>query len=184
MALYVADDDSHHKGASRGFIIGHVCPEAFVGGPLALVQDGDRITVDAVERSINWHVEEAEIARRRAEFEARGPLQHRYKRGVLLRYARDVAVSRYRHCAQLRLMADRTVRPAREPGCVLRLKVDVKDISVTNHEILASEEYSPVPALRRPSVTCPAPGKLGKRGGRSEPWASHFVIWGIHLSAR
>lgn len=85
--------DGRFSGASRGFIIGHVVPEAFLGGPIALVKDGDKIVIDAQDRSINWLVDEEEQARRRAEWEAVGKRDYREKRGVLLRYARDVAVS-------------------------------------------------------------------------------------------
>ena len=85
--------DGRFSGASRGFIIGHVVPEAQVGGPIALVQDGDRIIIDAADRTINWLVDDAEIARRRKEWEAAGPLPRpfREKRGILYKYARDVA---------------------------------------------------------------------------------------------
>ena len=85
--------DGRFSGASRGFIIGHVVPEAQVGGPIALVRDGDRIIIDAADRTINWLVDDAEIARRRKEWEAAGPLPRpfREKRGILYKYARDVA---------------------------------------------------------------------------------------------
>jgi dihydroxy-acid dehydratase len=60
--------DGRFSGGSHGFIVGHVCPEAQVGGPLALVADGDRIEIDAETLTINWLVPEAEIARRRAQW--------------------------------------------------------------------------------------------------------------------
>ena len=82
--------DGRFSGASRGFIIGHVVPEAFVGGPIALVEDGDKIVIDAEARTIDWLVDEEEQARRRAKWV---PREYREKRGVLYRYARDVAVS-------------------------------------------------------------------------------------------
>lgn len=78
---------------------GHVTPEAQVGGPIALVQDGDRIVVDAATRTIDWQVDEATITKRRQEFEAKGQRPLRVKRGILLRYARDVAVSPSAHRA-------------------------------------------------------------------------------------
>ncbi|KAI0266832.1 dihydroxy-acid/6-phosphogluconate dehydratase [Gloeopeniophorella convolvens] len=83
--------DGRFSGASRGFIIGHVVPEARLGGPIALVRDGDRIVIDSERRTIDWDVGADEEARRRAEWEAsdRGTLTVR--RGILLRYARDVA---------------------------------------------------------------------------------------------
>jgi len=83
--------DGRFSGASRGFIIGHVVPEARLGGPIALVKDGDRIVVDSEQKAINWLVDEAEQVRRKQEWDAsdKGLLQE--KRGVLFRYARDVA---------------------------------------------------------------------------------------------
>ncbi|EIW63559.1 dihydroxy-acid dehydratase [Trametes versicolor FP-101664 SS1] len=80
--------DGRFSGASRGFIIGHVVPEAFVGGPIALVEDGDKIVIDTEKRSIDWLVSEEEQARRREKWV---PREYREKRGVLYRYARDVA---------------------------------------------------------------------------------------------
>ncbi|CCM01917.1 uncharacterized protein FIBRA_03989 [Fibroporia radiculosa] len=85
--------DGRFSGASRGFIIGHVVPEAQLGGPIGLVQDGDKITIDAATRTITWDVDEQEQTRRRASWEANGPREFREKRGVLYRYARDVAAA-------------------------------------------------------------------------------------------
>ncbi|KAI0793190.1 dihydroxy-acid dehydratase [Abortiporus biennis] len=82
--------DGRFSGASRGFIIGHVVPEAIVGGPIALVKDGDKIIIDSVTRTINWLVDEEEQARRKAEWDA-VPHPFREKRGILYKYARDVA---------------------------------------------------------------------------------------------
>ena len=75
---------------SRRAHTGHVVPEAFVGGPIALVEDGDKIVIDTEKRSIDWLVDEEEQARRRAKWQQR---EYPEKRGVLFRYARDVAVS-------------------------------------------------------------------------------------------
>jgi len=83
--------DGRFSGASRGFIIGHVVPEARLGGPIALVQDGDRIVIDSEKRTIDWDVSEEEQARRQAEWEKSGNGTLTVKRGILLRYARDVA---------------------------------------------------------------------------------------------
>ncbi|KAI0630086.1 dihydroxy-acid dehydratase [Trametes polyzona] len=80
--------DGRFSGASRGFIIGHVVPEAFVGGPIALVEDGDKIVIDTEKRTIDWLVDEEEQKRRREKWV---PREYREKRGVLYRYARDVA---------------------------------------------------------------------------------------------
>ncbi|KAH9047843.1 dihydroxy-acid dehydratase [Lactarius hengduanensis] len=83
--------DGRFSGASRGFIIGHIVPEARLGGPIALVQDGDRIVIDSEKRTIDWDVSDEEEARRRKEWEGSGKGALTVRRGVLLRYARDVA---------------------------------------------------------------------------------------------
>jgi dihydroxy-acid dehydratase len=70
-----------------------ITPEAQVGGPIALIQDGDKIIIDAKTRNIQWLVEDAEQAARRKEWEKSGKKALKEKRGVLYRYARDVAVS-------------------------------------------------------------------------------------------
>ncbi|KAI6021430.1 dihydroxy-acid/6-phosphogluconate dehydratase [Pisolithus microcarpus] len=84
--------DGRFSGASRGFIIGHVVPEAVLGGPIALVKDGDRILIDADSRTIDWVIDESEKLSRRKEWEASGKSGLNVRRGVLYRYARDVAV--------------------------------------------------------------------------------------------
>ncbi|KAI9569649.1 dihydroxy-acid/6-phosphogluconate dehydratase [Boletus coccyginus] len=83
--------DGRFSGASRGFIIGHVVPEARLGGPIALVKDGDRIIIDAASRTIDWLVEEDEKTARRKEWEASDKSTLKVRRGILYRYARDVA---------------------------------------------------------------------------------------------
>ncbi|KAF7376290.1 Dihydroxy-acid dehydratase [Mycena sanguinolenta] len=83
--------DGRFSGASRGFIIGHVVPEARMGGPIALVEDGDRIIIDSESLTINWLVDEAEQAKRKAAWDASEKGKLNVKRGILLRYARDVA---------------------------------------------------------------------------------------------
>ena len=60
--------DGRFSGGSHGFVVGHVTPEAALGGPIALVRDGDRITIDAVERTISLDVSDKELASRRAEW--------------------------------------------------------------------------------------------------------------------
>ena len=67
-------------------------PGARLGGPIALVRDGDRVVIDSEKRTIDWDVSEEEQARRRVEWEASGKGTLTVKRGILLRYARDVAV--------------------------------------------------------------------------------------------
>lgn len=83
--------DGRFSGASRGFIIGHVVPEATLGGPIALVEDGDPIVIDAKSRTIDWQVGEEEKARRRKVWEVSGKSALKERRGILFRYARDVA---------------------------------------------------------------------------------------------
>jgi dihydroxy-acid dehydratase len=58
--------DGRFSGGTRGACIGHVSPEAAAGGPIALIQPGDRITVDISNRSLALHVDDAELARRKA----------------------------------------------------------------------------------------------------------------------
>jgi dihydroxy-acid dehydratase len=79
--------DGRFSGGSHGFIVGHITPEAQDGGPIALVRDGDRITVDARENRIELHVPEAELAARRNAWQA-PPLQA--TRGTLYRYIKTV----------------------------------------------------------------------------------------------
>lgn len=83
--------DGRFSGASRGFIIGHVVPEARLGGPIALVKDGDPIIIDSEERTINWLVGEEEQERRKKAWDASDKRELTVKRGILFRYARDVA---------------------------------------------------------------------------------------------
>ncbi len=77
--------DGRFSGGTRGFCIGHVAPEATVGGPIAFVADGDRIVVDAVAGTIDLDVAPAELERRSTGFTPPPP---RYTKGVLAKYAR------------------------------------------------------------------------------------------------
>ncbi|KAK9471651.1 dihydroxy-acid/6-phosphogluconate dehydratase [Dipodascopsis tothii] len=79
--------DGRFSGGSHGFLIGHIVPEAQDGGPIALVEDGDEIVIDAEVNEINWLVSDEEAAARRAKFVA-PPL--RYTRGTLFKYAKNV----------------------------------------------------------------------------------------------
>ncbi len=76
--------DGRFSGGSHGFVVGHISPEAQEGGLIALVKNGDTITIDAKKRSIELAVPEDEIARRRAKWKAPRP---RYRSGVLAKYA-------------------------------------------------------------------------------------------------
>ena len=80
--------DGRFSGATHGPMIGHVAPEAAVGGPLALLQDGDVVTLDVEDRALNVRLSEEELARRR---DAWRPMPPRYTRGVLAKYARMVS---------------------------------------------------------------------------------------------
>ena len=79
--------DGRFSGATRGMCVGHIAPEAAVGGPLALVRDGDTVRVDAPARRLDLLVDEAELARRRAAWRPPAP---RHAAGVLAKYARLV----------------------------------------------------------------------------------------------
>ena len=80
--------DGRFSGGSHGFVIGHVTPEAYAGGPLAIVQDGDPITIDAENCQLNLDLPEAEIQQRLQNWQTPAP---RDERGVLAKYARSVS---------------------------------------------------------------------------------------------
>ena len=79
--------DGRFSGGSHGFIIGHITPEAQEGGPIALLQDGDRVTIDAERNVIDAAVSEAELTKRRAAWKA-PPLKA--TRGTLYKYIKNV----------------------------------------------------------------------------------------------
>jgi dihydroxy-acid dehydratase len=79
--------DGRFSGGTHGLVVGHVAPEAWVGGPIALLREGDRITIDADAKALTVALDEAELARRRAAWKAPPP---RVARGVLAKYARCV----------------------------------------------------------------------------------------------
>ncbi len=80
--------DGRFSGGTYGLVVGHVAPEAAVGGLIAMVKEGDSITIDARKRLLQLNVPEDEIARRRAAWKAPAP---RYTRGVLAKYAAQVS---------------------------------------------------------------------------------------------
>jgi dihydroxy-acid dehydratase len=84
--------DGRFSGATRGFCIGHVGPEAALGGPIALLRDGDTISIDAVAGTLDVELDEAELARRRAEWK---PRDTQYASGALWKYARQVGSARH-----------------------------------------------------------------------------------------
>jgi dihydroxy-acid dehydratase len=82
--------DGRFSGGTWGMVVGHVAPEAYVGGTIALVQEGDSITIDAHRQLIQLNVDDAELARRRAAWRAPPP---RYTRGLLAKYMRLVSTA-------------------------------------------------------------------------------------------
>ena len=76
--------DGRFSGATRGFMIGHVAPEAMVGGPIALVKEGDKIAIDTIKSSIDLMVSKTELKRRAKKWK---PIKPHYKTGALAKYA-------------------------------------------------------------------------------------------------
>ncbi len=79
--------DGRFSGGSHGFVVGHITPEAAVGGPLALVKNGDKITIDAKKREMTLHVSKTELNKRKRAWKAPKP---KYRRGVLAKFAKQV----------------------------------------------------------------------------------------------
>jgi dihydroxy-acid dehydratase len=79
--------DGRFSGATKGISVGHIAPEAFVGGPIALIAGGDRIRIDTDGRTIDVLVDDAELDRRRRSWTAPEP---RYTQGALAKYQRTV----------------------------------------------------------------------------------------------
>ncbi|MCL4184853.1 MAG: dihydroxy-acid dehydratase, partial [Burkholderiaceae bacterium] len=75
--------DGRFSGGTWGMVVGHVAPEAAAGGPIALVREGDSITIDAHRLVLQLNVDEAELARRKAAWQMPAP---RYTRGVLAKF--------------------------------------------------------------------------------------------------
>ena len=84
--------DGRFSGATRGFCVGHVGPEAAHGGPIALLRDGDVITIDAIRGEISVRLSDAELAARKAEW--KGPRETLYASGALWKYAQLVGPTR------------------------------------------------------------------------------------------
>ena len=80
--------DGRFSGGTYGLVVGHVAPEAAVGGPIGLVREGDTVTIDAERRRLSIDVPEGELERRRGEWRPPAP---RYTAGVLFKYARQVS---------------------------------------------------------------------------------------------
>jgi len=82
--------DGRFSGGSHGFVVGHITPEAAAGGPLAIVKNGDKITIDADKREINLHISKPELKKRLSAWK---PPRPRYRRGVLAKYAAQVSTA-------------------------------------------------------------------------------------------
>jgi len=82
--------DGRFSGGTWGMVVGHVAPEAYEGGLIALIHEGDRITIDAHQLLLQLNVDEAEIARRRAVWKRPAP---RYTRGVLAKFAKNASTA-------------------------------------------------------------------------------------------
>lgn len=80
--------DGRFSGGSHGFLIGHIVPEAFEGGPIGLVRDGDKIVIDADKNAIDVLVSEEELAERRRQWKRP---ELKYKRGTLYKYVQLVS---------------------------------------------------------------------------------------------
>jgi len=84
--------DGRFSGGTRGFCVGHVCPEAAAGGPIGLVKNGDMIAIDAVTGTLSLEVSAAELATRRASWK---PRAHDYQSGSLWKYVQTVGSAAY-----------------------------------------------------------------------------------------
>jgi dihydroxy-acid dehydratase len=84
--------DGRFSGGSHGFVIGHVTPEAFTGGPIAIIRNGDPIEIDGEKRTITLKVSKTELAKRREQWKQPKP---RYTRGVLAKYAEQVSAASF-----------------------------------------------------------------------------------------
>ncbi len=102
--------DGRFSGGSHGFVVGHVSPEAAVGGPLALVKTGDDITIDAERREITLHVAAAELKRRKNSWK---PPQPYARRGALAKYSRQVSSASLGAVTDLELQAPAAAKAPR-----------------------------------------------------------------------
>ena len=80
--------DGRFSGGTHGFVVGHITPEAYEGGALAIIENGDKITIDAESKELTLHVNESEIAKRLENWKKPDP---KYTRGVLSKYAKLVS---------------------------------------------------------------------------------------------
>jgi len=80
--------DGRFSGGTHGFVVGHITPEAFVGGTLAIIENGDKITIDAESKNLTLHLDDAEISARLEKWQQPAP---KYTQGVLAKYAKLVS---------------------------------------------------------------------------------------------
>ena len=80
--------DGRFSGGTHGLVVGHITPEAYVGGPLAIIENGDKITIDAESKNLTLHLDDTEIAARLEKWQQPAP---KYTRGVLAKYAKLVS---------------------------------------------------------------------------------------------
>ena len=80
--------DGRFSGGTHGFVVGHITPEAFEGGTIALLQDGDRITIDAKRNTISVDLSNAELANRRSDWKQPAP---KHDKGILYKYVKTVS---------------------------------------------------------------------------------------------
>jgi len=80
--------DGRFSGGSHGFVVGHVTPEAFEGGPIAIIEDGDRITIDAEKKELSVDLTDDEIKQRLSTWQQPKP---RYTKGLLAKFAHTVS---------------------------------------------------------------------------------------------
>jgi dihydroxy-acid dehydratase len=84
--------DGRFSGATRGFCVGHVGPEAAIGGPIGLLRDGDMISIDAVKGTLDVELSEAELLKRKQEWK---PRPDAFGSGYLWKYAQQVGSARF-----------------------------------------------------------------------------------------
>jgi dihydroxy-acid dehydratase len=84
--------DGRFSGGTWGMVVGHVAPEAYAGGAIALINEGDSVTIDAHQKLLQLNISDDELARRRAAWKAPAP---RYTRGVLAKFARLAAPANF-----------------------------------------------------------------------------------------
>ena len=84
--------DGRFSGGTWGMVVGHVAPEAYAGGAIALINEGDSVTIDAHQKLLQLNIGDDELSRRRAAWKAPAP---RYTRGVLAKFAQLAAPANY-----------------------------------------------------------------------------------------